>query len=60
MCKQILTLENHGTVGRVGIIRIKHLADLYTKTDKIIAEKRNKIALTFFDQLRKELNLEDF
>ena len=44
---------------------IKHLKwikkpHLYTKTAKIIAEKRNKIALVFFDQLRKEINLEDF
>ena len=44
---------------------IKHLKwikkpHLYTKTAKIIAEKRNKIAFMFFDQLRKEINLEDF
>ena len=44
---------------------IKHLKwikkpHLYTKTAKIIAEKRNKIAFIFFDQLRKEINLEDF
>jgi len=44
---------------------IKHLKwikkpHLYTKTAKIIAEKRNKIAFMFFGQLRKEINLEDF
>jgi len=30
------------------------------KTAKIIAEKRNRIALVLFGQLRKEMNLEDF
>jgi len=43
---------------------IKHIRwikkpHLYTETAKIIAEKRNKIAFTFFNQLRKEVNLED-
>jgi len=33
---------------------------LMRKIAKIIAEKRNKIAFMFFDQLRKEINLEDF
>ena len=33
---------------------------LMRKTAKIIAEKRNRIALVLFDQLRKEINLEDF
>jgi len=32
---------------------------LYTETAKKIAEKRNKIVSPFFDQLRKEIKLED-
>jgi len=43
---------------------IKHISwikkpHLYTETAKNIAEKRNRIVLIFFDQLGKEIKLED-